>query len=312
MIGKKSKIFIAGRFGMVGSALERGFRDKKYTNIIGERAKDLDLRNQESVKRYFQIEKPDFVVLAAAKVGGLVANINAPAEFIYDNLMIQNNVIHYSYIYGVRKLLFLASSNIYPRVTAQPIKEEYLFEGKLESTNEGYSLAKLVGLKMCELYNKQYGTDFFSVVPCNLYGINDNFDPIRSHVIPAMIRKFHKAKRDGSEFVEIWGTGNARREFLFSEDFAEACIYLFENYTGSGFVNIGTGQDYSIKDLAEYVKRVVDYKGKIFFNPSKPEGIYQKVMDVSRLKRLGWQYKTTLGVGLEKTYQWYLRKIKEI
>ena len=261
-----SKIFIAGRRGLVGSAIERKFRENGYNNIVGLGSKELDLRKQKEVFEYFKKEKPDYVILAAAKVGGIMANIKAPAEFLYDNLAIQNNIIGASYENGVKKLLFLASSCIYPRESQQPMKEEYLLEGKPEPTNEGYALAKIVGLKLCEMYNKQYGTDYISVMPCNIYGTGDNFDPEKSHVVAALIRKFHEAKVNGANKVSIWGSGNARRELMFVDDLADACFYLFNNYSGNEFFNVGTGIDYSIKEIANYISDVVGYEGEIEFD----------------------------------------------
>ncbi|MDN3017799.1 GDP-L-fucose synthase [Paenibacillus sp. BSR1-1] len=302
-----AKIFIAGRNGMVGSSLEREFRKRGYENIIGLSSKELDLKNQSAVEEFFSGEKPEYVVLAAARVGGIMANIESPAEFLYENLAIQNNVIHYSYRYGVKKLLFLASSCIYPRLCPQPMKEEYLLNGKLEPTNEGYAIAKIAGLKMCQMYNKQYDTDFISVMPCNVYGIGDNFDPQKSHVVAGLIRKFHQAKQENKEFVEVWGTGNARRELMFSEDLADACIFLFESYSGNEFFNVGTGSDISIKELAYLIKKVVGFDGNIKFDTTKPDGMPQKLLDVSALKKAGWVYKTDLEEGIRKTYEWFLK-----
>lgn len=307
MIDKGAKILIAGRNGMVGSSLERAFRREGYENIIGLSSKELDLKKQSAVQEYFSIEKPEYVVLAAAKVGGIMANIESPAEFIYENLAIQNNMIHFSYKYGVKKLLFLASSCMYPRLSPQPMKEEYLLDGKLEPTNEGYALAKITGLKMCQLYNKQYGTNFISVIPCNVYGIGDNFDPKNSHVVAGLIRKFHEAKQENKEFVEVWGTGNARRELLFSEDLADACLFLFQSYSGNDYFNVGTGSDLSIRELASLIKRVVGFDGQIKFDTSKPDGMPQKLLDVSSLRKAGWVYQTELEEGIRKTYEWFLK-----
>jgi GDP-L-fucose synthase len=303
---KKAKIFIAGRQGLVGSSIEKEFRKKGYENIIGLRSKDLDLKRQLEVEAYFEAEHPDYVVLAAAKVGGIMANIQAPAEFLYENLAIQNNVIHSAYKYKVKKLLFLASSCIYPRLSPQPMKEEYLMDGKVEPTNEGYAIAKIAGLKMCQMYNKQYGTNFISVMPCNIYGIGDNFDPEKSHVVAGLIRKFHEAKLGNKKFIEVWGTGNARRELMFNKDLADACLFLFENYSGNDFFNVGTGNDISIKELANSIKEVVGYEGDIKFDSSKPDGMPQKLLDVSRLQDIGWIYKTELKEGIRKTYEWFL------
>lgn len=306
MLTKQSKIFIAGHKGMAGSAIYRKLQENGYTNFVLRTSRELDLRVQADVRDFFEEEKPECVVLAAAKVGGIMANMEAPAMFLYDNLMIQNNVIHFSYLNGVKKLLFLGSSCIYPRLSPQPMKEEYLLDGKVEPTNEGYAIAKIAGMKMCELYNRQYGTNYISVMPCNLYGYGDNFDPLRSHVIPAMIRKFHEAKINGSSQVSVWGTGNARRELLFADDMAEACVFLLESYSGNDFFNVGSGVDVSIKELAETVKDVVGYTGDIVFDTSKPDGMPQKLMDVTKLKAAGWTYSTKLRDGLALTYQWYL------
>lgn len=306
MLTKQSKIFIAGHRGMVGSAIHRKLQENGYTNFVLRTSKELDLKIQADVEAFFEREKPDCVVLAAAKVGGIMANMESPAMFLYDNLMIQNNVIHSAYQNGVKKLLFLGSSCIYPRLSPQPMKEEYLMDGKVEPTNEGYAVAKIAGMKMCEMYNRQYGTDYISVMPCNLYGYGDNFDPVRSHVVPAMIRKFHEAKVNNDTEVTVWGTGNARRELLFADDMADACVYLLESYSGNEFFNVGSGSDVSIRELAETVKEVVGYTGNIVFDTSKPDGMPQKLMDVSKLKDAGWIYQTELKDGLLKTYRWYL------
>ena len=304
-----SKIFIAGRGGLVGSAIERRFRTEGYNAIVGLGSKELDLRNQALVFDYFEREKPSYVILAAAKVGGIMANIKAPAEFLYDNLAIQNNIIEASHKNGVKKLLFLASSCIYPRESPQPMKEEYLLAGKPEPTNEGYALAKIVGLKLCEMYNRQYGTDYISVMPCNIYGIGDNFAPENSHVVAALIRKFHEAKLSGEEKVEVWGTGNARRELMFVDDLADACFYLFNNYSGNEFFNVGTGIDHSIKELVKIISDVVGYEGKIEFDTSKPDGMPQKLMDIDKLKNKGWVAKISLREGIKKTYKHYLEEV---
>lgn len=301
-----SKIFIAGRSGQVGSAIERRFRAEGFNQIIGLSSKELDLRSQEKVRAYFEQQRPDYVVLAAAKVGGIMANMQAPAEFLYDNLCIQNNIIECARLYNVKKLLFLASSCIYPRLSPQPMKEEYLMDGKLEPTNEGYAIAKIAGLKMCEYYNTQYGTDFISVMPCNIYGYGDNFSPTRSHVVAALIRKVHEAKLSGSETIPMWGTGSARRELMFVDDLADACYYLFTRYSGNEFFNVGTGSDVSIRELVELIMDVVDYHAQLVFDPSKPDGMPQKLMDVSRLSAAGWTAKVTLKEGLMKTYRYFL------
>lgn len=306
MFDKQSKIYIAGRSGQVGSAIERKLRLEGYNNIIGLRSKELDLRNQLDVYEYFKKERPDYVFLAAAMVGGIMANINNPAKFLYDNLAIQNNVIEASRIYKVKKLLFLASSCVYPRLAQQPMKEEYLMDGKLEPTNEGYALAKITGLKMCKYYNQQYKTDYISVMPCNIYGYGDNFDLNTSHVVAALIRRFHEAKVGNHSKVTVWGTGNARREFLFVDDLADACYYLFNTYSGNDFYNVGTGNDVTIKELANIIKSVVGFKGEIVFDCSKPDGMPRKLLDVSKLNRLGWHSVTELKDGLKKTYDYFL------
>lgn len=305
-MNKNSKIYIAGHNGMAGSAIYKKFKENGYTNFILRSSKELDLRCQADVEKFFAKEKPDYVILAAARVGGILANIEAPAVFLYDNLMIQSNIIHNAYKTGVKKLLFLGSSCIYPRLSPQPMKEEYLLDGKVEPTNEGYAIAKIAGMKLCEMYNKQYHTDYISVMPCNLYGIGDNFDPVRSHVVPALIRKFHEAKVKDEDKVVVWGTGNARRELLFTDDMADACLYLFEKYSGNEFFNVGSGEDVSIAELAETIRAVIGFQGKIVFDTSKPDGMPQKLMDVSKLKKAGWSYKTKLYEGLCLTYQWYL------
>lgn len=303
---KSSKIFIAGRNGLVGSSIERKFREKGFSNIIGLQSSELDLRRQVDVEKYFNKEHPDYVILAAAKVGGIMANIQAPAEFIYDNLAIQNNIIHSSYQNNVKKLLFLASSCVYPRMSPQPMKEEYLMDGKVEPTNEGYAIAKIAGLKMCQMYNRQYGTNFISVMPCNIYGLGDNFDSDKSHVVAGLIRKFHEARIENRNYVEVWGTGNARREFMFSEDLADACTYLFEYYSGSDFFNVGTGKDVTVRELAEIVKKTVGFQGQIKYDITKPDGMPQKLLDVSKLNEAGWTYRIDLEQGIRITYEWFL------
>lgn len=306
MIDKNSKVLITGRGGQVGSAIERKFRSEGFENIVGLRSKELDLRDQAAVRAYFEEERPEYVVLAAAKVGGIMANMAAPAEFLYDNLCIQNNIIESSREFGVKKLLFLASSCIYPRLCLQPIKEEYLLDGKLEPTNEGYAIAKIAGLKLCQFYNTQYGTDFISVMPCNIYGYGDNFDPQKSHVVAALIRKVHNAKVKREKTISVWGTGTARRELMFADDLADACFFLFNSYSGNDFFNIGTGEDITIKDLVKLIMEVVGYQAELQFDSSKPDGMPQKLLDVSRLTKAGWSAKTGLRKGLEKTYQYFL------
>lgn len=308
-MNQNSKIFIAGRNGLVGSSIENGFRKRGYNNIIGLSSKMLDLRNQKDVEEYFDSEKPEYVVLAAAKVGGILANMKAPAEFLYDNLMIQNNIIHNAYKYNVKKLMFLGSSCIYPRLAPQPMKEEYFLDGKVEPTNEGYAIAKIAGMKLCEMYNRQYNTNFISVMPCNIYGIGDNFHPDKSHVVAGLIRKFYEAKVKQSAKVEVWGTGNARRELLYNEDLADACLFLFETYNGNEFFNVGSGRDISIRELAYMIRDIVDYGGDIIFDTSKPDGMPQKLLDVTKLKDAGWVYKTDLQEGIKTTYEWYLKYI---
>lgn len=306
MIDKASKIYIAGHKGMAGSAIHRKLIENGYTNFVLRTSKELDLTIQKDVKQFFDTEKPDIVIMAAAKVGGIMANIQSSAVFLYDNLMMQNNVINSAYENGVKKLVFLGSSCIYPRECPQPMKEEYLLDGKVEPTNEGYAIAKIAGMKLCEMYNKQYGTNYISIMPCNLYGIGDNFNPMRSHVVAATIRKFHEAKINKNPTVTIWGSGNARRELLFVDDMADACVYLMETYSGNDFFNVGMGIDVSITELSLLIKDIVGYEGNLEYDRSMPDGMPQKLMDCSRLKQMGWSYKTSLREGLEKTYKWYL------
>jgi GDP-L-fucose synthase len=348
---KKSKIYIAGHRGLVGSAILKNLQAKGYTNFVTRTHSELDLSNQNAVQEFFENEKPEYVFLAAAKVGGIVANNTYRADFIYENLMIQNNVIHQSYVHGVKKLMFLGSTCIYPKNCHQPMKEEYLLTDTLEYTNEPYAIAKIAGIKMCESYNLQYGTNFISVMPTNLYGPNDNFDLEKSHVLPALIRKMHLAKllnenaleevvedlglnsieearaylKDfgvSESSVEIWGSGKPMREFLWSEDMADACVYLMENrnfkdtYSDNiseirnTHINIGTGVDISIKDLAYEIKKTVGFKGDLMFDVEKPDGTMKKLTDVSKLDGLGWKHKVELIVGLEQMYQWYLSNFK--
>ena len=278
-----------------------------YKNIITRTREQLDLLDEREVSDFFKKEKPDYVFLTAAKVGGIMANKDYPADFIYQNLQIQNNIIHNAYLNKVKKLLFLGSSCIYPKHCSQPIKEEYLLDGKLEPTNEPYAVAKIAGIKMCQSYNRQYGTDYISVMPTNLYGPNDNFDLETSHVLPALIRKFHEAKINNKPKVEVWGTGKAKREFLYVDDLADACIFLIKKYSGDEPINIGTGEDLSIKELTETVKDVVEYKGKIDWDTSKPDGTPRKLLDVSRLHDMGWKHETDLREGIKETYEWYLK-----
>ncbi len=306
MISEDSNIYIAGHRGMAGSAIYRKLIEKGYTNFVLRTSKELDLTVQADVEQFFNKEKPDIVILAAAKVGGIMANIQSPAVFLYDNLMIQNNIINSAYKNGVKKLVFLGSSCIYPRECPQPMKEEYLLDGKVEPTNEGYAIAKIAGIKLCEMYNRQYGTDYISIMPCNLYGIGDSFDLVRSHVVAATIRKFHEAKINNSPTVTIWGTGKARRELLFVDDMADACVYLMESYSGNDFFNVGTGSDVSITDLSLIVKDIVGYEGELVYDKTKPDGMPQKLMDCSKLTENGWKYQTELRDGIAKTYQWYI------
>ncbi len=303
-----SKIYVAGHNGLVGSAIMRKLESEGYTNIITRRFEELDLTDQKATREFFEKERPEYVFLAAAKVGGIHANNTYPADFIYINLMIECNVIKAAHEFGVKKLLFLGSSCIYPKMAPQPIKEEYLLSGYLEETNEAYALAKISGLKMCQYFNKQYGTNFISVMPTNLYGPNDNFDLNTSHVLPALIRKFHEAKTSNAPYVEIWGTGKPRREFLYVDDLADACLFLMKNYSGNDFFNIGTGEDVTIKELAELIGEVVGYKGELRFDTSKPDGTPRKLLDVSRIHRIGWRHKIELKKGLEMTYEWFVQR----
>jgi GDP-L-fucose synthase len=308
---KDAKIYIAGHRGMVGSAIFRKLEKEGYTNIITRGSKELDLRSQTAVADFFEAEKPQFVFLAAAKVGGIVANNTYRGEFLYDNLMIQNNIIHNSYLQGVEKLMFLGSSCIYPKLAPQPLKEEYLLTGLLEETNEPYAIAKIAGIKMCEAYRAQYGCNFISVMPTNLYGYNDNYHPENSHVLPALIRKFHEAKVNDSSKVVIWGTGSPFREFLFADDLADACFYLMENYNEPGLVNIGSGEDISIKDLALLIKKVVGFEGDLEFDTSKPDGTPKKLMDVSKLRSTGWKHKVELEDGIKMAYRDFLARSQD-
>lgn len=309
---KHSRIYVAGHRGMVGSSVLRALQSNGYTNLITRTSAELDLRREAEVKQFFESENPEYVFLAAAKVGGIMANNTYRAEFLYDNLCIQNNVIHNSYVHGVKKLMFFGSSCIYPKLAPQPLKEEYLLTGLLESTNEPYAIAKITGIKMCEAYRDQYGCNFISVMPTNLYGINDNYHPQNSHVLPALIRKFHEAKVNDNPSVEIWGTGSPLREFLYADDLADAALMLMETYDGKQFVNIGSGEDLSIKDLALLIKEIVGFEGELTFDASKPDGTPRKLMDVSYLKSLGWSYKTTLNEGISLAYADFLAKFAAI
>lgn len=302
-MNKKSRIYIAGHRGMVGSAIWRNLEAKGYTNLIGRTREELDLTNQKAVTDFFEKEKPEFVFLAAAKVGGIVANNTFRAQFIYENLQIQNNIIHQSYVNGVKKLMFLGSSCIYPKHAPQPMKEAYLLTGELEPTNEPYAIAKIAGIKMCEAYRDQYACNFISVMPTNLYGPNDNFDLKNSHVLPALIRKFHEAKLNNEPKVEIWGTGTPKREFLYVEDMAEACVHLMLHYNEKQFVNIGCGEDISIKELALLVKKIVGFNGELIFDASKPDGTPRKLLDVTHLFATGWKPKVGLEDGIRNIYK---------
>lgn len=303
-----SKIYVAGHNGMVGSAVCRALVKAGYTNIISRSSKELDLRNQAAVAHFFETEKPDYVFLAAAKVGGIVANNTYRAEFLHDNLCIQNNIIHQSYLNGVKKLMFFGSSCIYPKLAPQPLKEDYLLTGLLEPTNEPYAIAKIAGIKMCEAYRDQYQCNYISVMPTNLYGYNDNYHPENSHVLPALIRKFHEAKEKQQPEVEIWGSGTPLREFMFADDLASAALFLMLHYNKKQFVNIGVGHDISIKDLAYLVKKVIGYQGELVFNTSKPDGTPRKLMDVSLLHGLGWKHQVELEEGIALAYQDFRNK----
>ncbi|MDD4902514.1 MAG: GDP-L-fucose synthase [Patescibacteria group bacterium] len=302
----ESKIYVAGHNGLVGSAIVRKLKATGFSNLILKSHKELDLLDQKSTAEFFAQEKPEYVFLAAAKVGGIAANDTYPADFIYENLAVQNNVIHQAYLSGVKKLLFLGSSCIYPRDARQPIKEEYLLSGPLEETNKPYAVAKIAGIIECQSYNRQYKTSFISVMPTNLYGPNDNFDLANSHVLPALLRKFHEAKIRGDRETVVWGTGSARREFLHVDDLADACVFLMNNYDSGEIINIGTGEDIAIKEIAELIKEVTGFKGKIDWDKTKPDGTMRKRLDVSKLHNLGWKHKINLADGLKSYYQWYL------
>ena len=305
-----AKIYVAGHRGLVGSAIVRNLEAKGYKNIIYRTHKELDLTNQEAVRTFFEEERPEYVFLAAAKVGGIHANNTYPADFIYDNLMIQNNVIKAAHDFKVKKLLFLGSTCIYPKMAPQPIKEEYLLTGALEETNEAYAVAKIAGLEMCKFFKRQYGDNFISCMPTNLYGPNDNFDLKNSHVLPALIRKFHEAKVNNSDVVEVWGTGTPLREFLYVDDMADACVFLMENYDGEQHVNIGTGEEVSIRELAETIKEVVGFEGELVFNTDMPDGTPRKLTTVDKLHGLGWKHKVSLNEGIKLAYNWFLENYK--
>ena len=304
---KNSKIYVAGHNGMVGSAIVRKLKSLGYKNLVLKSSKELDLRNSEDVTSFFNKERPEFVFLAAAKVGGILANSNYKADFIFDNLTIQNNVIKNAHLFKVEKLLFLGSSCIYPKNAPQPIKEEYLLTGLLETTNEPYAIAKIAGLKMCQYFREQYGCNFISIMPTNLYGKNDNFDLKTSHVLPALLRKFHDAKLNKENKVEIWGSGNPKREFLHVDDLADACVFLMNNYNKSETINVGTGVDISIKDLALLIKKITGFKGDLEWNSSMPDGTYRKLLDVSKINNLQWKAKINLTDGIKLTYDWYIK-----
>ena len=306
-MNKNSKIYVAGHRGLVGSAIVRNLEEKGFNNIICRTHKELDLTNQNEVRRFFEEERPEYVFLAAAKVGGIHANNTYPADFIYENLMIQNNVIKAAHDFEVKKLLFLGSTCIYPKMAPQPIKEDYLLTGSLEETNEAYAVAKIAGLEMCKFFKRQYGDNFISCMPTNLYGPNDNFDLKNSHVLPALIRKFHEAKVNNSEVVEVWGTGKPLREFLYVDDMADACVFLMENYDGEQHVNIGTGVEVSIRELAETVKEVVGFEGELVFNTDMPDGTPRKLTTVDKLNGLGWRHKVDLNNGIKLAYEWFLK-----
>jgi GDP-L-fucose synthase len=314
---KNSKIYIAGHNGMVGSAIERNLKSKGYNNLVFTPSSEYNLIIQQVVLDFFAKEKPNYVIDAAAKVGGILANNTYRAQFIYENMMIQNNIIHAAHEYKVRKLLFLGSSCIYPKLAPQPMKEEHLLTGELENTNEPYAIAKITGIKMCENYFRQYGDNFISVMPTNLYGPNDNFDLKSSHVLPALIRKFHEAKVNDSEFVEVWGTGKPKREFLYVDDLADACVYLLENVDAEqlydkmkiSHINVGCGKDLSITELVDMIANIVDFKGAIRYDSSKPDGTPRKLLDITRLKNLGWEPTHTLQEGIRKSYEGYKNKI---
>ena len=312
MMDKSSKIYIAGHHGMVGSAIVRELKKQGYDNLVFRTHNELDLTNQLDVEKFFEIEKPEYVFLAAAKVGGIFANMNNPADFLSENLEIQNNIIQSSYNNSVKKLLFLGSSCIYPRLCKQPMKEEYLLDGKLEPTNEGYALAKITGLKLCEYYKKQYNCNFISIMPCNLFGYNDNFLSENSHFVPALIRKIYTAKINNQSSISVWGTGKAKRELLFVDDLADACLFVMNNYDEINFINVGIGKDYYIYEIVEMLCKIIGYSGEIVYDTSKPDGMPQKVLDVSKINNIGWKYKTDIYEGLKLTFDWYIKNIVKI
>lgn len=303
---KTAKIYVCGHGGMVGSALVRRLKEKGYYNIVCKTSKELDLREQGEVKAFFEKEKPDYVFLAAAAVGGIKKNIDCPADMLLTNLKIQDHVIEEAYRNGVKRLMFLGSSCIYPRLCSQPMKEEYFLTGPFEPTNEGYAIAKAAGLRLCEYFNRQYGTDYVSIMPCNLYGINDHYNE-NAHVMASLIRRFHEAKQTEAEEVVVWGSGGQRREFMFVDDMADAALFIMERYHGNDFINVGTGSDVSIRELAEMIADIVGYKGKIVMDPTKPDGMPQKLLDVSKLHNMGWRHKTELQEGIKRTYEDFIK-----
>ena len=309
MMDKDSKIYIAGHAGLVGSAISRFLKKEDYTNLLNRTHKELDLQDQKKVNEFFKEESPQYVFLAAAKVGGILSNKTYPAQFIYSNLEIQNNIIQACYEHKAKKLLFLGSSCIYPKFAPQPINEDSLLSGKLEPTNQAYAIAKIAGIIMCQSYNLEYSTNFISVMPTNLYGPNDNYDLYNSHVLPALIRKIHEAKIEKSDAVEIWGTGAVKREFLYVDDLAEACVFLMNTYNESEIINIGTGNDITIKELANTIREVIGFEGELYFDKSKPDGTPRKLLNVQKINKLGWKAKTDLRIGIELTYKDYLKKI---
>jgi GDP-L-fucose synthase len=308
LMKKNSKIYIAGHTGLVGSAITRFLKKENYSNLLLRTHKELELTDQAKVYNFFDEQKPEYVFLAAAKVGGILSNNTYPAQFIYSNLVIQTNIIHACYRYNIKKLFFLGSSCIYPKFAPQPMSEDALLTGELEPTNEPYAIAKIAGIIMCQSYNREYNTNFISVMPTNLYGPNDNYDLYNSHVLPALIRKIHEAKINNSEFVEIWGTGSAKREFLYVDDLAEACVFLMNNYNESDIVNIGTGKEVSISELAEIIREVIGYKGNFHYDTSKPDGMPRKLLNVNKINKLGWKSKILLKRGIQLTYEDFLKK----
>ena len=311
-MNKNSKIYVAGHRGLVGSAIIKKLQNEGFSNIVCRTHSELDLMRQNEVEAFFETEKPEYVFLAAAKVGGILGNDTYPAEFIYNNLTIQNNIIHASYTNKVKKLLFLGSSCIYPKFCPQPMKEEHLLSGYLEPTNESYAIAKIAGIKMCQAYNRQYGTQYISVMPTNLYGPHDNFDLETSHVLPALIRKFYEAKRDEKKEVVIWGTGTPSRELMHVDDLADACLFLMQNYDESEVMNIGTGKDMTIKALAETVAKVIGFNGDLWFDTTKPDGTPLKCLDVTRINSLGWHAGIGIEEGIKETYEWYVRSMPSV